>query len=161
MTWPNSRSATRSPRVNGAEIPGVFGGKYRQAMIYVDPYKLFSRQLSVMDVVDAVNSSNLILPAGDVKIGTNDYYIYSNSLVKNVKDLDDLPLKTVGTKWVTGGGCRRRPGRQPVAVQHRAHRRPEIRLHSHHEAGRRHQHHSGGRRCHAPLPASFSICPRS
>jgi HAE1 family hydrophobic/amphiphilic exporter-1 len=89
--------------VKGAEIPGVFGGKYRQAMVYVDPYKLFSRQLSVMDVVDAVNNSNLILPAGDVKIGPNDYYIYSNSLVKNVKDLNDLPLKTVGTKWVSVG----------------------------------------------------------
>src|SRR6201994_2574224 len=65
--------------VKGAEIPGVFGGKYRQAMVYVDPYKLFSRQLSVMDVVNAVNSNNLILPAGDVKIGPSDYYIYSNS----------------------------------------------------------------------------------
>jgi len=89
--------------VKGAEIPGVFGGKYRQAMIYVDPYKLFSRQLSVMDVVDAVNDSNLILPAGDVKIGPNDYYVYSNSLVKDIKDLDDLPLKTVGTRSVTVG----------------------------------------------------------
>src|SRR6204780_2824820 len=89
--------------VNGAEIPGVFGGKYRQAMIYVDPYKLFSRQLSVMDVVNAVNDSNLILPAGDVKIGPDDYYVYSNSLVENVKDLNDLPLKTVGTQSVTVG----------------------------------------------------------
>ena len=89
--------------VKGAEIPGVFGGKYRQAMIYVDPYKLFSRQLSVMDVVDAVNNSNLILPAGDVKIGPNDYYIYSNSLVKNIKDLNYIPLKTVGAKWVSVG----------------------------------------------------------
>jgi multidrug efflux pump subunit AcrB len=89
--------------VKGAEIPGVFGGKYRQAMIYVDPYKLLSRQLSVMDVVDAVNDSNLILPAGDVKIGPNDYYVYSNSLVKNIKDLDSLPLKTVGTQWVSVG----------------------------------------------------------
>ena len=95
--------------VKGAEIPGVFGGKYRQAMIYVDPYKLFSRQLSVMDVVGAVNDSNLILPAGDVKIGPNDYYVYSNSLVKNVKDLNDLPLKTVGTQVGLGGGCRARP----------------------------------------------------
>jgi HAE1 family hydrophobic/amphiphilic exporter-1 len=89
--------------VKGAEIPGVFGGKYRQAMIYVDPYKLLSRQLSVMDVVGAVNDSNLILPAGDVKIGPNDYYVYSNSLVKNIKDLDDVPLKTVGTQWVSVG----------------------------------------------------------
>ena len=42
-------------------------------MVYVDPYKLFSRQMSPMDVVDAVNQSNLILPAGDVKIGPYDY----------------------------------------------------------------------------------------
>ncbi len=55
--------------VKGAEIPPPFGGKYRQIMVYVDPYKLSSRQLSPMDVVDAVNQSNLILPAGDVKIG--------------------------------------------------------------------------------------------
>jgi hydrophobic/amphiphilic exporter-1 (mainly G- bacteria), HAE1 family len=89
--------------VKGAEIPGVFGGKYRQAMIYVDPYKLLSRQLSVMDVVNSVNDANLILPAGDVKIGGNDYYVYSNSLVKDVKDLDSVPLKTVGTSWVSVG----------------------------------------------------------
>jgi len=89
--------------INGAEIPAVFGGKYRQAMIYVDPYKLFSRQLSVMDVVNAVNKSNLILPAGDVKIGSNDYYVYSNSLVQNVSDLDNVPIKTVGTSWVSVG----------------------------------------------------------
>src|SRR5580700_7968995 len=65
--------------VPGAEIPGVFGGIYRQIMVYVDPYKLASRQLSVMDVVGAVNDSNLILPAGDVKMGPYDYFVYSNS----------------------------------------------------------------------------------
>src|SRR5579883_3476719 len=89
--------------VKGAEIPGVFGGKYRQAMIYVDPDKLFSRELSVMDVVNAVNENNLILPAGDVKIGGSDYYLYSNSLVNEVKDLDFVPIKTVGTRWVSVG----------------------------------------------------------
>jgi len=89
--------------VNGAEIPAVFGGKYRQAMIYVDPYKLYSREMSVMDVVNAVNDSNLILPAGDVKIGPRDYYVYSNSMVKNVPDLDSVPIKTVDTRWVSVG----------------------------------------------------------
>src|SRR6202142_950715 len=89
--------------VKGAEIPGVFGGKYRQAMVYVDPFKLLSRQLSVMDGGDAVNDENLILPAGDVKIGPSDYYVYSNSLVKNVSDLNDIPIKTVGNRWVTVG----------------------------------------------------------
>jgi multidrug efflux pump subunit AcrB len=56
-----------------------------------------------MDVVDAVNQSNLILPAGDVKMGPYDYYVYSNSLVNQVKDLNDIPIKTVGTSWVTVG----------------------------------------------------------
>src|SRR5579872_79520 len=89
--------------VKGAEIPGVFGGKYRQAMVYIDPYKLFSRGLSVMDVVGAVNDNNLILPAGDVKVGGDDYYLYSNSLVNQVEELDQVPVKTVGQRWVSVG----------------------------------------------------------
>src|SRR3984957_15261569 len=87
--------------VPGAEIPGVFGGTYRQVMVYVDPYKLASRQLSMMDVVGAVNNSNLILPAGDVKMGPYDYFVYSNSLVDNMKQLGELPLKVKGNSWVT------------------------------------------------------------
>jgi multidrug efflux pump subunit AcrB len=86
--------------VKGAEIPPPFGGKYRQIMVYVDPYKLLSRQLSPMDVVQSVNQSNLILPAGDVKMGPYDYYVYSNSLVDKAEDLNDIPIKTVGTSWV-------------------------------------------------------------
>ena len=89
--------------IKGAEIPAVFGGKYRQAMIYVDPYKLFSRQLSVMDVVNAVNKSNLILPAGDVRVGSTDYYVYSNSMVNHVSDLESMPIKTVDQRWVSVG----------------------------------------------------------
>jgi HAE1 family hydrophobic/amphiphilic exporter-1 len=89
--------------VPGAEIPPPFGGKYRQVMVYVDPYKLLSRQLGLMDVVDAVNRSNLILPAGDVKMGSFDYYVYSNSMVGTMKELDDIPIKTVGSNWVSVG----------------------------------------------------------
>src|SRR6202034_4863452 len=89
--------------VPGAEIPGVFGGTYRQIMVYVDPYKLLSRQLSPMDVVNAVNDQSLILPAGDVKIGPYDYYVYSNALVKKVGDLNSIPLKIDGQRWVTVG----------------------------------------------------------
>ncbi|MGB7863545.1 MAG: efflux RND transporter permease subunit, partial [Candidatus Sulfotelmatobacter sp.] len=87
--------------VPGTEIPAVFGGIYRQIMVYVDPYKLASRQLSVMDVVAAVNDSNLILPAGDVKMGPYDYFVYSNSLVDNMKQLGEVPLKVKGNSWVT------------------------------------------------------------
>jgi hydrophobic/amphiphilic exporter-1 (mainly G- bacteria), HAE1 family len=87
--------------VPGAEIPGVFGGIYRQIMVYVDPYKLASRQMSVMDVVGAVNDSNLILPAGDVKMGPYDYFVYSNSLVDDMKQLGQVPIKVKGNSWVT------------------------------------------------------------
>jgi multidrug efflux pump subunit AcrB len=89
--------------VPGAEIPPPFGGKYRQVMVYVDPYKLLSRQLSVMDVVNAINRNNLILPAGDVKMGPYDYYVYSNSLVNQVSELNSIPIKTVGQSWVSVG----------------------------------------------------------
>jgi hydrophobic/amphiphilic exporter-1 (mainly G- bacteria), HAE1 family len=87
--------------VPGSSIPGVFGGIYRQIMVYVDPYKLSSRQLSLMDVVGAVNDSNLILPAGDVKMGPYDYFVYSNSLVDNMDELGKVPLKVDGHSWVT------------------------------------------------------------
>src|ERR1700688_773588 len=86
--------------VPGVSIPATFGGKYRQIMIHVDPYKLMSRDLSVMDVVNAVNNQNLILPAGDVKMGPFDQYLYSNSLVDNMGQLNDIPLKTIGGSWV-------------------------------------------------------------
>src|SRR5579862_2291885 len=87
--------------VPGAEIPPPFGGEYRQVMVYVDPYKLLSRQLSPMDVVHAVNQSNLILPAGDVKMGPYDYFVYSNSLVDDLEQLNRIPLKVDGHSWVT------------------------------------------------------------
>jgi hydrophobic/amphiphilic exporter-1 (mainly G- bacteria), HAE1 family len=82
--------------VPGASVPQPFGGRYRQIMVYVDPLKLDAHELSVMDVVRTVNQSNLILPAGDVKIGPYDYNLYTNSQVPTATAIDDMPLKTVG-----------------------------------------------------------------
>ena len=86
--------------VPGATVPPPYGGKYRQIMVYVDPLKLQAHQLSPMDVVRATNSSNLILPAGDVRIGPMDYNIYTNAQVLDAKALNDIPLKTEGQKSV-------------------------------------------------------------
>jgi len=86
--------------VPGASVPQPFGGKYRQIMVYVDPLKLQAHQLSVMDVVRTVNEANLILPAGDVKIGPYDYNLYANSQVNSISDINRLPLKTVGNASV-------------------------------------------------------------
>ena len=86
--------------VPGASVPQPYGGRYRQIMVYVDPVKLEAHQMSVMDVVDSLNKSNLILPAGDVRIGMKDYNIYANSQVPVVDQINDLPLKTVGNASV-------------------------------------------------------------
>jgi HAE1 family hydrophobic/amphiphilic exporter-1 len=82
--------------VPGASVPPAFGGRYRQIMVYVDPLKLEAHDLSVMDVVRKLNQANLILPAGDVKIGPYDYNVYANSQINAMKDINLVPLKTVG-----------------------------------------------------------------
>ncbi|HEY3838803.1 MAG TPA: efflux RND transporter permease subunit, partial [Bryobacteraceae bacterium] len=87
--------------VQGASVPQPFGGKYRQIMVYVDPYKLESHSLSPMDVVRSINDANLILPAGDVKIGGVDYNIYTNSQARDTQTIDKIPLKTVGQASIT------------------------------------------------------------
>jgi multidrug efflux pump subunit AcrB len=89
--------------VPGASVPQPFGGRYRQIMVYVDPMKLQANQLSPMDVVRTVNESNLILPAGDVKIGPFDYNLYSNSQAPSAKAINTMPLKTVGESSVLVG----------------------------------------------------------
>jgi multidrug efflux pump subunit AcrB len=86
--------------VPGASVPQPFGGRYRQIQIYVDPLKLEAHNMSLMDVVDSVNQSNLILPAGDVRIGTKDYNLYANSQVPSAQQINSLPLKSSGNASV-------------------------------------------------------------
>src|SRR5581483_3209393 len=83
--------------VPGASVPQPFGGRYRQIMVYTDPYKLEAHQLSPMDVVRSLNNANLILPAGDVQVGMLDYSIYTNSQLRTINEINDLPIKTVGS----------------------------------------------------------------
>src|ERR1700756_145814 len=86
--------------VPGATVPPPYGGRFRQIMVYVDPLKLQAHQLIPMDVVRATDTSNLILPAGDVRIGPTDYNLYTNAQVPNADALNDLPLKTEGERSV-------------------------------------------------------------
>ncbi|WP_446741684.1 efflux RND transporter permease subunit [Silvibacterium acidisoli] len=89
--------------VSGASVPQPFGGTYRQIQVFVDPLKLEAHNMSLMDVVGAVNNSNLILPAGDVRIGNRDYNIYANSQVPSAQQINSLPLKSVGNASVMVG----------------------------------------------------------
>lgn len=86
--------------IPGASVPPAFGGRYRQIMVYVDPLKLEAHGLSTMDVVHTIDQANLILPAGDVKIGPYDYNVYVNNQINEMKDLNQVPLKTVGNASV-------------------------------------------------------------
>ena len=89
--------------VKGASVPQPYGGTYRQVMVYVDPLKLQANGLSINDVYKAVNASNLILPAGDVRIGPKDYNIYANSQVAKPSDANNIPLRTHDNASVTVG----------------------------------------------------------
>ncbi len=89
--------------VQGASVPPPYGGTYRQIQIYVDPLKLEARNLSLNDVVKAVDDSNLILPAGDVQIGSKDFNIYANSQFPTPSSMNDMPLKSVGNSSVLVG----------------------------------------------------------
>jgi multidrug efflux pump subunit AcrB len=82
--------------VQGASVPQPYGGTYRQIQVYVDPLKLEAHNMSLGDVVQAVNSSNLILPAGDVRIGDKDFNIYANTQFPDAKSMNAMPLKSVG-----------------------------------------------------------------
>jgi multidrug efflux pump subunit AcrB len=86
--------------VQGASVPQPYGGTYRQIQIYVDPLKMEARNLSLTDVVTSVNSSNLILPAGDVRIGSKDFNIYANSQFPDANAMNQMPLKSVGNSSV-------------------------------------------------------------
>ncbi len=89
--------------VQGASVPQPYGGTYRQIQIYVDPQKLEARNLSLNDVVTSVDSSNLILPAGDVRIGSKDFNIYANSQFPDANEMNEMPLKSVGNASVLVG----------------------------------------------------------
>jgi multidrug efflux pump subunit AcrB len=86
--------------VQGASVPQPYGGTYRQIQVYVDPVKMEARNLSLNDVVESVNSSNLILPAGDVRIGSKDFNIYANSQFPDATSMNEMPLKSVGNASV-------------------------------------------------------------
>ena len=81
--------------VQGAAIPYPFGGKIRQVMVDIDLSALSAKGLSPIDVVNAMSTGNLILPAGTVKMGGMEYDVELNGSPLTVEELNDLPLKKI------------------------------------------------------------------
>src|SRR5215469_41439 len=91
----NNFIRTQLATVQGAAMPFPYGGKQRTISVDTDPVALQSKGLAPVDIVNAVNSQNLILPTGTAKMGALEYNVEMNASPKTVAQLNDLPVKTV------------------------------------------------------------------
>lgn len=81
--------------VQGAAVSYPFGGKNRAVMVDLNLDELYAKQLSPIDVSNALNLQNLILPAGTAKLAETEYQIKVNSSPLAVDEFNNLPIKTV------------------------------------------------------------------
>jgi len=91
----NNFIRTQLATVQGAALPFPYGGKQRTISVDIDSVSLQSKGLSPVDIVNAVNAQNLILPTGTVKLGSLEYLVEMNGSPLTVDGLNDLPVKTV------------------------------------------------------------------
>jgi len=78
--------------IPGLSIPAPFGGMFRQIIVNVDPTRLSARGLSQMDIVNSLQNSNVIVPAGIARIGAREYNVELNSSPKFVEQFSGLPV---------------------------------------------------------------------
>jgi CzcA family heavy metal efflux pump len=81
--------------VQGALLPAPYGGADRQIMVDIDQNALTARGLTPIDVANAVQAQNLMLPSGNAKVGATDYQVSLNSNTDTVAALNDVPVKNV------------------------------------------------------------------
>jgi len=86
---------TQMSTVQGASFPLPYGGKPRAIMVDLNPRALYAQNVSADDVVNALANQSLIIPAGDVRIGTHDFTVKLNSLPERVAAFNNLPIKQV------------------------------------------------------------------
>jgi multidrug efflux pump subunit AcrB len=80
--------------VKGVVAPAVFGGKDRTILIYVNPQELQARQLSPLDIVDALSRQNFMVTPGVAKFGGYEFQLDSNAMVNAVEELNKIPIRT-------------------------------------------------------------------
>ncbi|MBL1199627.1 MAG: efflux RND transporter permease subunit [Nostoc sp. ZfuVER08] len=91
----NNFLRTQLATVQGASVPLPYGGKPRQIMVDIDPQALFAKGLSATDVTSAITAQNLILPAGNAKLGEREYSVRLNSSPQVIEALNNLPIKQI------------------------------------------------------------------
>ncbi|OWK43360.1 efflux RND transporter permease subunit [Fimbriiglobus ruber] len=78
----------------GSNAPVVYGGRLRTVLAFLDREKMQARNLSPVDVMNALDHYNIFLPAGDAKLGWTDYALDSNSMYELVDRMGDIPVKS-------------------------------------------------------------------
>lgn len=81
--------------VSGISLPPTFGGTVRQVTVFLDRERMLARGISAHEIVNAVNAQSVLLPAGSVKISDFDYNVYTNSMIRIVEQMNDIPIKVV------------------------------------------------------------------
>jgi multidrug efflux pump subunit AcrB len=85
---------TQLATVQGAQVPSPYGGKARQVQVDLDLGQIYAKGLSPTDIVNALTAQNLMLPAGDAKVGTTDYIVRTNASPTVLAQLNDIPIKS-------------------------------------------------------------------
>src|SRR5882757_4407637 len=80
--------------IPGVAVPWPYGGKQRVISVDLDTAALLARGLTPNDVVNAVNTQNLVLPSGTAKIGGTEYVLASNGSPDTVEGLNRIPVMT-------------------------------------------------------------------
>jgi CzcA family heavy metal efflux pump len=81
--------------VAGAAVPSPYGGKILQVQVDLDQQAMQAHNVSADDVLNAVSVQNLILPAGDQKLGKFDWNVALNASPVSLPRINDLPVKKV------------------------------------------------------------------
>ncbi len=89
--------------IPGLATPAPFGGKMREIVVDADIRAMQAKGLSPVDLLNALQNSNLIIPAGTARIGLREYTVQLNSSPDQVKDFDNIPVKYVNGQIVTLG----------------------------------------------------------
>jgi multidrug efflux pump subunit AcrB len=84
----------------GVSAPPPFGGSARTIVVNVKPDRMRAYNLSPDEIVQAMSQANTISPSGNINLGEFYPIVPINSIVKNIKDLEGVVLRTSGNEAV-------------------------------------------------------------
>ena len=89
--------------IPGLSTPAPFGGKQREIVVDANPKAMQAYGLSPVDILNSLQNSNLIIPAGTARIGSREYSVQLNSSPDAVKEFEKIPVKSVNGQIVLLG----------------------------------------------------------